>query len=105
MAGVKTNGCSGGIDTAYRAVYRKPPPFGYCCNEHDLFYYQGGGRATRAFADERFRQCLQGHIGWLAWVLWMAVRVCGVLYWDRRRAKRAAFWRGVKRCCRHRAGL
>ena len=29
-----------------------------CCDEHDLFYAQGGSRADRAFADRILRQCI-----------------------------------------------
>ena len=42
----------------YRKVLRRPPPFGFCCDQHDVAYEEGGGWWDRWLADWRFAVCL-----------------------------------------------
>lgn len=59
-------------------------PFRGCCDEHDLFYEQGGSRRDRAFADKLLLRCVSdsGHPV-SAWAMWLAVRVFGGPHWAR----------------------
>ena len=95
----KPNGCSGGMDALAKAVNRakgrgkKPFTFTFCCDEHDLFYAQGGNAATRRFADNILRQCIAQNLAgrgkhrlvqWhVPWCFWLAVRLFGWLYWSK----------------------
>ena len=76
------NGCSGGVSWIYGHVLRRDVPFLYCCDEHDLAYEEGGGWKDRWLADRRFRECIResGRPA-RAWLFWIAVRLCGWLYW------------------------
>ena len=53
-----------------------------CCDEHDLFYEQGGGWRDRWLADRLLRECViaSGHPV-SAWIMWAAVRVFGGSHW------------------------
>ena len=70
-----TDGCSGGLSTAweivsglfpgYASAETSPPPWEICCEAHDLSYHDAGGAATaeesyaaRLAADRRLRQCV-----------------------------------------------
>ena len=57
-------------------------PFRGCCDEHDLFYEQGGGWRDRWLADRLLRECVtaSGHAA-AAWIMWAAVRVFGGSHW------------------------
>ena len=94
------DGCSGGMDALARIVNRlrgagkdRPLAFTGCCDEHDLFYEQGGSRADRAFADCILRQCIarnlqrRGRSRWVRlhvpWLCWAAVRLLGGRYWGK----------------------
>lgn len=52
------NGCSCGVSWLWRVFTGAPPSFEYCCDEHDLFYDQGGSGADRLFADRLFLACM-----------------------------------------------
>ena len=89
------NGCSGGVDWFYRVILRRSPPFGYCCDEHDVAYYEGGGWYARWLADWRFAVCLwEAGRKWKAVWFWVRLRMFGWVYWDRRAAKIKAWWGG-----------
>ncbi|MDL2317447.1 hypothetical protein LJC59_10345 [Desulfovibrio sp. OttesenSCG-928-A18] len=78
------NGCSGGVDWFYRNILRREPPFGFCCDEHDVAYYEGGNRRDRWLADWRLALCLWEDGRRVKAVLfWLAVRVGGWAYWFR----------------------
>ena len=95
------NGCSGGMDALARwwnkilrrAGDNRSLAFTGCCDEHDLFYEQGGGRKDRAFADRILRRCIadnlrrRGRGRWVRlhvpWVFWVAVRVGGWWFWQK----------------------
>lgn len=78
------NGCTGGISKLWRLATGRRPPFEPCCNEHDLFYDEGGGSEDRRWADERMRDCISA-AGYpaLALLMWTAVRLLGGLFWGR----------------------
>lgn len=83
------DGCSGKISWLWRKVKGNGPAFEYCCDEHDLFYDQGGGWRERLFADRLLRDCMLENLRRRkrplhpAWVFYVAVRVCGWLYWKK----------------------
>lgn len=82
MARSTPNGCNV-ITPFHRFFFGKDLPFRVpCCDEHDLFYQQGGTRADRAFADKLFRECIR-EAGYpkSAWVCWAAVRLAGWWNW------------------------
>ena len=93
------NGCSCGMDAlakawnkyVRRAGDNRRLAFTGCCDEHALFYAQGGSRADRAFADRILRQCIAENLtrrgrGWwvrlhVPWIFWVAVRIGGRFFW------------------------
>lgn len=78
------NGCSGGVSWLSRAVAGRDVSYRYCCDEHDLAYYEGGSQADRALADYRFWACVRDSGRLLrAWIFWLAVRLFGWLYWNK----------------------
>ncbi len=98
---MSADGCSGGMDTLTRIVNRlrgagkdRPLAFTACCDEHDLFYDQGGTRKDRAFADSILRQCIadnlrkRGRSRWVRlhvpWLFWFFVRCFGWIYWGKK---------------------
>lgn len=71
------DGCSGGMSTVWRLVYKSPPPWEGCCDEHDKAYEQGGSPDLRAAADKKLYDCVrQKSPGW-ALVMYAAVRLFG----------------------------
>lgn len=93
-----TDGCSGGMDAIARIVNRlrgagegRKLAFSPCCDDHDLFYEQGGSWRDRAFADKILRRCIRDNLirrkrGWwvqahVPVVFWVCVRMCGWIYW------------------------
>lgn len=56
-----------------------------CCDEHDLFYEQGGSWRNRAFADKILRCCVRD-MGYpvRAWIIWTSVRLFGWTCWGRK---------------------
>ena len=103
---MRPNGCSGGVDKAAAAINRLRGKgqgqklwFTGCCDQHDLFYAQGGPAQVRQFADKMLRQCIHQNIldrgkrRWVAWhVSWafyLGVRGFGWIYWGRNSAKLA----------------
>jgi hypothetical protein len=84
-----SDGCSGGMSWAWRAVTGRGPPWEGCCVTHDRAYWAGGTRDDRRAADRALRRCviataceyaLMGErlIIALAWLIWAAVRIGGV---------------------------
>ena len=84
---LQPNGCSGGISFFWKLFTGQPPKFEYCCDEHDLFYIQGGSASDRLFADRLLRDCLRrdlqkrGKDKWLAGLFYLAVRAGGWWAW------------------------
>jgi len=76
------NGCSGGVGILWRTFTGADPCFTYCCDEHDLFYEQGGSEEDRKFADGLLRDCMirDGH-PILAWIFYIAVQKFGASHW------------------------
>ena len=96
------NGCSCNMDrlarwwsrTFFKAEGKgRKLAFTGCCDEHDLFYEQGGSRKDRCFADQILRRCIAANLkrrkrnGWVRlhvpWVFWAAVRLGGWYYWTK----------------------
>lgn len=88
------DGCSGGMDKFAQWVRKgNKLAFTGCCDEHDLFYEQGGNWRDRAFADRILRQCISANLRQrgrpplvrlhVPWCFWAAVRCFGWLYWER----------------------
>ena len=92
------NGCSGGMDRLAMLLHRikgkgreKKLAFTGCCDEHDLFYEQGGTAKDRAFADKILRLCIAENLKkrkrgrWVClhvpWVFWAGVRLGGWWFW------------------------
>lgn len=73
-----TDGCSGGMSRAWRAVFRRPPPWEGCCVAHDFEYHPGGTKEDRRKADRELMAAvvLNGHPV-IAFFMWLAVRVGG----------------------------
>lgn len=111
---MSADGCSGGMDALARWWNKylrgvgegRPLAFTACCDEHDLFYEQGGRRNGRAwprylwdewrdrlFADALLRRCIAGDLKrrgrplWVRlhvpWLFWLGARLGGVCYWGR----------------------
>jgi hypothetical protein len=111
---MSANGCSGGMDSLARwwnkylrrAGDDRRLAFTGCCDEHDLFYGQGGVRNGRSFlrhlweeardrwfADGILRRCIaanlrkRGRPWWVRahvpWVFWLGVRLGGWFYWGK----------------------
>jgi hypothetical protein len=51
-----TDGCSAWPDGTWQE----------CCVRHDMAYWCGGTREQRRLADERLRECVAEHSGWVA---------------------------------------
>lgn len=93
------NGCSGGMDTLARwwntylrrAGDGRKLAFTGCCDEHDLFYEQGGSSRDRWFADRVMRECIRENLRkrqrgpWVCfhvpWCFWAGVRMGGWWFW------------------------
>lgn len=77
------DGCSGGVTWFYKKFLGRDIRFRYCCDEHDVAYYEGGSSKDRRIADKRFRQCIaeRGHTV-KSWIFYSAVRAFGWLYWN-----------------------
>lgn len=75
------NGCNV-LSPLARALLGRDVKFRICCDEHDLFYDQGGDRRDRAYADKLLRECIarEGHPVW-AWACWAGVRCFGWWFW------------------------
>lgn len=73
-----TDGCSGGMTAAWRAVYRKDPPWNGLCVEHDKAYWVGGTVKARRAADRVLMAgvVMNGHPIW-AFLMWASVRIGG----------------------------
>jgi hypothetical protein len=46
-----TDGCSGGMTTVWKWIWRRPPPWNELCVTHDRAYWAGGTVAARRAAD------------------------------------------------------
>ncbi len=78
------DGCSGGVSWLHKRLFGRDVACVYCCDEHDVAYYEGGGPADRRRADQRMRECVaDAGFPLLAWVMWAAVRVFGAGHWGR----------------------
>ncbi len=79
---VKYDGCSGGMSAFWRAVFKRPPPWEGCCDEHDQPYAAGGTRRDRLTADDKLRACVEakGHPIW-AFLMFWGVRFGGHPLW------------------------
>jgi hypothetical protein len=73
-----TDGCSGGMTTAWRLILRRDPPWNDLCVEHDKVYWRGGSAAERRAADRALREAiaLRGYPVTAA-LMWAAVRIGG----------------------------
>lgn len=77
LGAFSSDGCSGGLSTAWRAVsdifpifakaHEKIPPWEHCCVSHDRLYHSAGGAteanksyALRLSADHALRNCVIG---------------------------------------------
>ncbi|MDL2285806.1 hypothetical protein LJB93_03590 [Desulfovibrio sp. OttesenSCG-928-F07] len=52
-----SNGCSGGLSTFYRVFLGRNISCRACCDEHDLWYHEGGPEELRLKADTILREC------------------------------------------------
>lgn len=89
------DGCSGGLSWLHIKLFGREIACTYCCNEHDVAYYEGGSPEDRKLADNRLRLCVQQagkFTGWrgpfrriwrftLSWIMYAAVRLFGGRYW------------------------
>lgn len=76
------DGCSGGVTWFYKTFFKRDIGCRFCCDEHDVAYYEGGTEKDRRIADKRFRECVwesKRHI-W-AWVFWAFARLFGWAFW------------------------
>lgn len=77
------DGCSGGVTAFYTRFLGRDIGCRYCCDEHDVAYYEGGMWIDRKLADRRFRQCVYDSGRPIrAWLFWVAVRLFGSRYWN-----------------------
>jgi len=69
------------VSRLWRFVTGHAPPFEGCCNRHDYAYWAGGTERRREAADRKLRMCVAA-LGYkrLAWVMYIAVRLCGWKY-------------------------
>ncbi len=91
-----SDGCSGKLSWLHRKLFGREIACTYCCDEHDLAYFEGGTAEDRKAADWRFRLCIQSagkFNGWrgplrrvwrftLSWMMYAAVRLFGSRYWN-----------------------
>lgn len=54
----KYDGCSGNMSKLWRRLLKRPPPFEFCCHEHDQPYAIGGTEIQRFCADMRLYFCV-----------------------------------------------
>lgn len=95
-----TDGCSGMMDYLtclinkyIRQVGYKKLSFTGCCDEHDLFYEQGGNKKDRAFADKVLYNCIKSNLlkrnrpkhvcVHVPFLFWLGVRLFGWMYWSK----------------------
>lgn len=77
------DGCSGGVSWLHKRLFGRDIACAYCCDEHDVAYFEGGGAADRADADRRLRECIKDSgRPFRAWLFWLAVRAFGWFYWN-----------------------
>lgn len=74
-----TDGCSGGMTSTFRLLFRRPPPWNDLCIEHDRAYWRGGTVEQRREADRALMAGVvsNGHPVW-AVLMWASVRIGGV---------------------------
>jgi len=74
---------------AWRKITGHGPPWEACCDEHDVFYAQGGSEADRLFADMRLLACVhaKGHPIW-ARIIFVGVSLGGWAHWNYKKAAR-----------------
>ncbi len=78
------NGCSGGVSWLHKRLFGRDVACVYCCDEHDLAYYEGGTAEDRRLADQRLRECvIEAGFPVPAWLMWAAVRVFGKSHWGK----------------------
>lgn len=94
MAGI-CDGCSGGLSWLHIKLFGCDIACVYCCDEHDVAYFEGGSPEDRKLADKRLRLCVQQagkFTGWrgafrkawrfaLSWIMYAAVRLFGESHW------------------------
>lgn len=92
-----SDGCSGKLSWLHKKLFGREIACTYCCDEHDVAYYEGGSRHDRKRADRRLRSCVQragSFSGWrgpfrrvwrfcLSWIMYAAVRLFGGRYWGK----------------------
>lgn len=90
-----SDGCSGGLSWLHKKLFGRSIACTYCCDEHDVAYFEGGSGPERKQADIRLRQCVQragNFTGWrgpfrrawrfiLSWIMYAAVRLFGESHW------------------------
>lgn len=91
------NGCSGGLSWLHKKLFGREIACTFCCDEHDVAYFEGGTTKDRRRADQRLRLCVQKagkFAGWrkyprkiwrfvLSWIMYAAVRLFGGRYWGK----------------------
>lgn len=85
------DGCSGGLSWLHKKLFGNEIACAYCCDEHDVAYFEGGSPVDRKLADTRLRLCVQqagspGCPAWrfaLSWIMYAAVRLFGGRYWGK----------------------
>lgn len=92
-----SDGCSGGVSTAYALLLRQTISCHKACVTHDWLYEYGGNSADRKRADKLLRLCaaksgsVTGRFApvkkawrWIrAWGMWVAVRLFGKNHFTR----------------------
>lgn len=77
-----SDGCSAGVSQFWKKITGSPPDWEYCCDEHDVAYWEGLTYSARKLADKHFYQCLRTHNRFRALVYYICLRTCGWLWFN-----------------------
>lgn len=76
-----SDGCSGGVSSAWKFFTGKDPIFSGCCRDHDREYDLGGTPEDRYIADLDFFKCVYEYSPIWAYIMFFAVRIFGAFHW------------------------
>lgn len=77
-----TDGCSAGVSKIWKLLFGNPPSWEYCCDLHDVEYWEGITFKDRLLADKRLFSCLYPHGKLRATIYFIVLRTFGWIYFN-----------------------